>query len=98
MTFFPDPPRKAAAAIEWVTIELPDVSGMKRSRSMPREQAISILRNSAACMDSIDGIDESGQPMVVHQPAYSAEDIAEMHRQADALEAAMPKELTAHAD
>ena len=61
---------------------------------MPREQAISILRNSAACMDSIDGIDEAGQPMVVHQPAYSAEDIASMNAQADALEAAMPKELT----
>ena len=79
--------RDAAAAIDWVTITLPDVEGMKRTRDMPRDQAISILRNAAGVMDSIDGIDEHGQPMTVHQPAYSADDIAAMSAQADALEA-----------
>ena len=75
------------AKIDWVTITLPDVQGMKRTRDMPRDQAISILRSAASLTDTIDGVDEQGQPMTVHQPAYSPEDIAAMSAQADALEA-----------
>jgi hypothetical protein len=81
------PERAAAKTVDWVEIRLPDVNGMKRSRSMPRDQAISILRNSAALMDTVAGLDENGQPMTVHQPAYSADDIAAMLSQADRLEA-----------
>ncbi len=76
-----------ATKIDWVTITLPDVEGMKRTRDMPRDQAVSILRAAAGLMDTLDGLDEHGQPMTVHQPAYSPEDIAAMSAQADALEA-----------
>ncbi len=75
-----------AAKVDWVTITLPDVNGMKRTRDMPRDQAISILRHAAELQDTIEGIGEDGLPMTVHQAAYSPEDIAAMSAQADALE------------
>lgn len=75
------------AKVDWVMVTLPDVNGMKRTRDMPRDQAVSILRSASQLQDSIQGIGEDGEPITVHQPAYSPEDIAAMTAQADALEA-----------